>query len=1248
MYNLYKKILKQPSGGLSKIVIIKRLAIFILIVSRMQVSASEITQKITLFKTDASLIDVLTQIRSQSGYGFVLNSSFLKDAHLISIDVKNSELRSVLDQIFKNQPLTYSIDDKSVIIKKRNPSSIPLDKNNVKRFPKERQDSILYHGKVLDERGRPLPGATIFLRGGTKGSISAPNGDFQRYGTQKGIMVIKYVGYQNQEISLLGRKPNDEIVVRMVPGQEQLGEVNIVSTGYQTLDKTRITGSAEVITKQMLQHSNSPNLLSRLEGLSSTINFNNQLIPTNSANRTTRGISPLNNMTIRGKNTLLSSVLGSGGRELNYSGVPLVVIDGVPSPIPIESINPENVEQISILKDAAAASIWGARAANGVIVVTTKKGKYEQPLVVNFNSNFNVTEKMDLFYKKMMSVSDYIDVEQAIFPNKSIRTSSLIKPASAVSPVLELLKKVQEGKIDNATAQARIDALRENDYRRDYTKYFLRNAVSQNYSLGLSAGSKGFNYNLSAGYNKNINNTIGSDGNQITGSYSATLKPVKNLELGANINYFLQRSNNLNSAASIGQSLGSDSDTGIYPYSRLVDDQGNPVAVDRKYRPDFIKLLQDNYGSKVLALDYVPLNDINEGYVKTKVQNISLAVTANYRLSNLISTNFVYSYGSSENENNDLLRQNSWYLRNQINYYTARPGTTNQYGEDLSFKRGLPLGGIYHPSSLKSETQTLRGNLNINKVWNDRHEFTAIAGGELGQSYNNFRDDIYYGYDEKLLRSVQALPGFSANVPTLWNNDFGTPFGRLPGLGSGFRSIKTRTVSLFANSAYTYAKRYTISASIRNDASSDFGVGTNKWRSPFYSAGFKWTINNESFYKWDLVPSLALRATFGYNGNNNPLVYSTDFITYRGATVDPWTGLPYAERSGDNVSNSLLRPEKTAVLNLGIDFSFRNNRISGSLEYYKKNTTDLISSSPVDPATGFSIVNYNTASLKAYGVDLTLNSVNLRSRKFSWTSNFLMSTSRVKVIEVFATRPDIVNQFVEGYPNYNKGYDLTRLFAYTWAGLDPANGFPRGVLNNGQVVTIDNTSVGRDNFNMLATASSPGGNSPSLKFMGSGVPLLQGSLRNTFSYGNFSVSANILYKFGYYFRRSISDVVQYNPLLTTGVMQSADYRNRWKQPGDEVFTSVPAMPSTPGVDMDQFYYFSEINVLKGDHIRLQEVNPSYSFGGKNWGPLKNPRIYANLPMSDVIIWRANKAGVDPEAYDFPRQKTYSIGFSASF
>lgn len=1177
----------------------------------MQVSATTYGQKITLNQNKITIKEVFKEIKRQTGYDVLWQPEILNANKTIDVNFNKASVKDVIAKCIAGKDMTFEIEDSSVVIKQRHLFLGEGSALNIK-------DSVNYKGTVYDENGKPLAGATVRIKGSRSASITTELGNFVVFGPEKTIIVVSYLGYVTKEINTSPADANRSLKIMLSSTATGLGEVSIVSTGYQDVAKERATGSFELITKEQLQHSTDPNLLKRLEGITTSMDFRNDLRPTNSS-KPTRSI--LDNLTIRGKNTL-----EVGDDQANNSGKVLVVIDGIASPYSIDQVNPNDVESISILKDAAASSIWGSRAANGVIVVKTKKGSYETPLQVSFNSNVNITEKMDLFYKKYMSVLDFIDAQ--IFQFNTINTTigdpSLNVGQLAISPVADILNQQKRGLISSSEANQRLDDLRKNDIRNDYSKYILREAVTQSYSLALSGGTKGMAWRLSGGYDHLMNNTVKSGSNRTVLNYGISIKPLPKLELQANLIYNHQ---NLNSQSSNG-TLTADIDAFFYPYTKLADDEGNALEVTRTYSPQFIRLLETAHGDKILSYRFKPLENINYGYNKTKSDNFNVGLNSSYKILPSLLLNVAYNYNFGSDETVNLDQQNSYYTRDLINRYT----------NPTTFAHSIPLGAIYQPILAKSNNGTLRGQLSFNKTWQEKHNISAIAGVDIGQTYRKLRRDLYYGYDENTLSSTRNLD-FKDRQRLLFGDPFtGVGLASIP-MGGAITESRSRTVSHFTNFAYSYDSRYTLSASLRRDFSSIYGIKGNSGATPFYSIGTSWNINNEGFYDVSWLPYLKLRATFGYNGNANPGATADPLINYTPAD-QVFEGNLLAYGSVRNPTNSALRPEKTGIFNFGLDFGVKDNRLSGSIEYYEKRTKDLLTENNLDPSTGFSIFTTNTGNLRGWGTDITLNSLNIKSNLFRWNSNLLFSYNRVKVTRLNSAINRNAGELVSNPFAYSEGYDLSRAFAFQWAGLDPNSGAPRAYLN-GNILTISNDEVGSEAYRTLFSAPAS-----SIKFLGSIVPVYYGSLRNTFSYGGISMSVNLMYKLHYWFRRPLSDIVQYTRLYQNNKLQGAEYVKRWQKPGDETITNVPALIYPGSGAADQIYQYSDINILKGDHIRLQEINLSYSVNKKNWF-IKNPRIYANVSNLG-IIWRANKLGLDPDINDYPAPRTYSLGFSTNF
>lgn len=1204
--------MKKKATIYSKIQLLKLLRLFRLITLFLALGISHVSgityrQRVTIVKKAVTIEEVFKVIKRQTGFDIIWSDQQFNDKKYINVDFQMTPLTKVMSVCIAGQDVNFVQQDNAIIISKN---------SHFENLLSSRQDTLLYRGSVYTEDGKPLVGATVKSKDGFITTKTNDRGNFQIRCSKKNNLIFSFLGYISKEMTLTKLNSNNEIKVVLVAGTNNLIEVSVVSTGYQDLPKERATGSFETITKEQLQHSSDPDLIRRLEGITTSMDFNNQRQSSNSARGTNSAIA---NVTIRGKNTLNPVNFSD-----NTSGQVLVVIDGIASPYSIDKVNPNDVESVTILKDAASSSIWGSRAANGVIVIKTKRGLYDHPLSLSFNSNVNISKKLNLFYKNYMSVSDFIDAQifQFNISKTVLEDPSLDFTQPLASPVTEILNNRNQGLITENEATEQINSLRKNNIRNDYSKYILRDAVTQSYSLGLDGGSKKVAYRLSAAYDKMINNTINSDQDRLVLNYSTSISLLKNLEFTGSITYNQQRTHDQADQNRISASI----DNVFFPYTRLADENGNHLTVPLMYRPSFIELLKANFGDNILGMNYVPLDDINEGYTKTNSQGVNLNMAINYRLNSVFSTSIQYNYNLGYDKTDVLYGKDSFYMRNLINYYT----------DPVTFTKNIPVGGLYLPTNNNSSNQTIRGQLNIEKNWNAKNVISAIAGIDIGQNYFKMYQQQYYGYSDRTLKSNNQLD-YVNYVNTLFGDSYGFTDARIPYLALGLIDQRIRTYSIFSNAAYTYNRKYTLSASIRKDQSSEFGKGTNKGGTPFYSVGSSWNIANENFYHIDWLPSLRLRGTFGYNGNVNPQVSARPLITY---STDKNTSGLYDISFIQNVTNLKLRPEKTRIINLGLDYGLKNGVLSGSLEFYDKKTTDLLSSAPVDPSTGYSNLTINTATLHGWGSDLTLNSRNLQIGAFNWVTNFLMSYNRVKVVKLFSNSATTAAQVVAGSPNYNEGFDLSRLFGYRWAGLDPQTGDPRGYLN-GVPMTITSDQQGTSIYNSISSQPSS-----EAKYFGSTTPLYYGSLRNTFSYGPISFSANILFKLAYFFRRPMSELVQYNQLFSSGILQGGEYSKRWQTPGDEYTTNVPSIKYPATFARDAFYQFSEINVLKADHIRMQEINISYSLNKRNW-IIKNPKLYMNISNLG-IIWKANKDGLDPEVQDYPRPRIYSLGFNANF
>lgn len=726
-----------------------------------------------------------------------------------------------------------------------------------------------------------------------------------------------------------------------------------------------------------------------------------------------------------------------------------------------------------------------------------------------------------------------------------------------------------------------------------------------NSALSLSGGSKANRYFMSAGWDRNDESLVNNSYDRITLNASNTWSAIKDrLNITSGIYYTGSRRQNNNRGPS---SILFGSGSSLYPYARLKDDPGNNLAVTKDYR---LSLLEQAAADGLLNWDYKPLDEIYNSDNTTTLTDYRINARLNYNITKELSAEVLYQYWRSISEMRDLQDETTYYTRDLINRFS-------ELDADGTVIRHVPLGGILDMRTASSSSPNMRGQINYGRS-RANHELHALSGYEVRELVWNTSSFRYYGYDDDVATNqvvdyVNRFPQYDSPGST----------ARIPNI-DGLNSATDRFISYYANAAYTYAKRYTLSASARKDQSNLFGVRTNQRGVPLWSAGLAWNIHSEAFYKAAWLPYLKLRATYGYNGNINKSV--TAYTTARVTGNDYLSGLPYAVIT--NPPNPDLRWERVKVLNLGLDFELVNRVVSGSVEYFAKEGIDLIGTMPYPPSTGISSFTGNNASTRGHGLDLVLSTRNI-DREVKWTTSFIFNYLKEEVTHyevegnvnsylLYGSGGLGVNVPVEGKPLY-------AIYSYPWAGLDPVTGDPRSYLGGEP----------SSDYDAIVTEASP----ESIVYHGPARPTAFGALRNAISWKGLSLSFNISYRLGYYFRRAS---VAYNGILS-GNAGHGDYAQRWQKPGDEAFTDVPSMPSVININRDAVYRYSEVLVEKGDHIRLEDVNLTYTLNRNVLAalPIQRIQVYGYL-SNPGIIWKATDADVDP---DFPSMKPLrSIAF----
>lgn len=1032
--------------------------------------------------------------------------------------------------------------------------------------------------------GAAASGATIKVKDQSSFATTDDQGKFRISITGKtAVLSVSYVGFQPVELTVFATQTKP-LLIRLTESAGQLKEVK-VTTGYQELSKARTTGAFVQLDEALINRRVSTDLLSRLEFITPGLVFNRN-----------QGAG-INDISIRGRSTIFASAQ------------PLIILDNFPFEGDLNNINPNDIDNITVLKDAAAAAIWGSRAGNGVIVINTKKGRMNQPLEVNLNVNLTLAEKPDLFYQPVMPVSDFIDIERTLFARGFYNTVEASTIKAPLSPVVELLIAARDRTLSETEALKQIESLKSNDLRRDYEKYFYRNSLNQQYALQLKGGSASHRYFLSGGYDRNLASLVGNGYDRKSFNGNNTWSALADrLQFTSGI--FYTESTNTQNNPGTGLTMGS---APIYPYARLADDMGNPLPVTHDYRIGFVNSVTDK---GLLDWNYRPLEEIELADNRTVIRDFKINTNLRYTVIPGISAELLYQYGINRTDLRNHQSKATYFTRDLINRFT-------QVNADGSLRYPVPNNGILSLREGVQGSHNFRAQVNFNKHFSKQHVVQGVAGYELRHLNTRYMANRLYGYDDA--HALSVVTDF-LNPYKLYHSSTGST-ALIPN-SSSMTDLTDNNRSFYTSAAYSFLNRYILSASARIDQSNLFGVESNQKGVPLFSIGLSWNMQDEEFLKKDWIGLLKLRGTFGYNGNVDKSISAYATAHYLSGT-GTYTRLSYAAIV--NPPNPELRWERVRMLNLGVDFGLLNNRISGSFDYFRKAGLDLIGSTNFPASSGITSFRGNTASTRGAGFDLVLNSRNLDG-KIKWESAFMFSrsTERVSKYELAAT----ANSYLDGgnaalYPFLDR--PLSAFYSYRWAGLDPKKGDPMGYLNGEP----------SKEYLKLVQAATP----ENLVYNGPAKPVHFGSLINTVSYGPLSVSLGISYRLGYYFRQG---AVNYQGVLT-GVGTTGNYVGRWQQSGDENRTNIPSLPATVDVNRDRLYKYSDVLVQKADHVRLQDLTLNYTLN-RNSGrktPFKRLNLY--LYANNIgLIWTANKSGIDPDFQSLPPALTFSGGIKTDF
>lgn len=1171
-----------------------------------QVKAQGITQKkISIEFNNERLPSVLKRLEKISGYKILFTYDDVKK-FTVTGSVKDKSISEALNIIISNKPLEYHIEGQFVTITIKGPSK------QAKVFDVK--------GVVIsDDDGQPLIGATVLIKGSKSGVLTDLDGRFSiEKVPSNAVLQFSYIGMTPKEVT-----PSPVMNVTLNSNVQALSEV--VVTGMQKMDKRLFTGATNQLDADKVKLDGLADISRGLEGRAAGVSVQNV--------SGTFGTAP--KIRVRGA----TSIYGSSK--------PLWVVDGIimedaidvgPDDLSsgdaetlissaIAGLNADDIESFQILKDGSATSIYGARAMAGVIVVTTKKGKAGSSKI-NYTGEF--TTRMVPSYKEfnIMNSQQQMGIYQELEQKGWLNPADLFRAANTgvYGRMYRLIDqyKETEGRFGlSGTIGSRISYLREAEMRNtDWFDVLFSNNLSQNHSVSISSGSEkaSFYASLSAMFDPGWYKQ--SEVKRYTANMNASYNIYKNLSLN-----LISSASYRKQAAPGTMSAVPDIASGEITRSFDINPYSYALNTSRTLDP---------YAEYIA--NYAPFNildELNQNYMELNVLDVKFQGELKWKIipGLEVSALGAVRYQATSQEHNILDNSNQANAyRSGLDDATIRKengllytNPDNPYALPISI---LPEGGIYQRQDRRMVGYDFRGTVSWNHLFAEKHITNFFAGMEvndLQRTYSSFQ-----GWGMQF--SMGEIPSY---IYEFFKRGIENG-SRYYGLGHSL----TRSVAGFANATYSYDGRYTINGTFRYEGTNRMGRSRSSRWLPTWNISGAWNVHEEKFFK-SLEPTLSnltFKASYSLTGDRGPAdVTNSQAIIRSYSAYRPFTDVQETGLYISDPENSELTYEKKHELNLGIDIGFIRNRINFSADWYTRNNYDLIGMIPTQGLSG-SIYKYaNVASMKSNGVEFTLSTKNIKTKDFSWNSDFIFSYAQNEVTELKGRTS--MMELVTGSGFARKGYPVRGLFSIPFVGLDE-DGLPQYLIN-GKVTSTDINFQERDKLDYL-------------KYEGPTDPTITGSFGNVFTYKGFKLNIFMTYAFG--------NVVRLNPVFSYQYDDLAalprEFKNRWTLTGDEKKTNIPTILSKP-VYLDNptlylaynAYNSSTERVAKGDFIRMKEISLAYDFPSKWLAPAKISNLSLKIQATNLFLLYADKKlnGQDPEfvntggvASPVPRQFTLTV------
>lgn len=871
-------------------------------------------KNLSLHLKNVTLEEALGQIRQKGEYSLWYRNEEVNLKKKVSLDIQNGNITQILDSLFEGENLKYIIEDNHIVIFKADGTS-----------KSAQQTTKRITGVIKDNHGEPIIGCNIMEKGTSNGTITSVDGDFSLNVAEKAVLQVSYIGYLTQEIPVQNKQ---NVTVTLQEDAQMLDEVVVV--GYGLAKKSDLTGSISQVKAESMQNytpsSVSDLLRNSIPGMSVGYSVS------------AKGSS---DMMIRGDNTLTA---GSS---------PLIIVDGVIYNGDISDINPNDIEKLDIMKDASSAAVYGSRATNGVVAITTKKGNSQKP-VINFSGSVGISTAANRVkpYDKEGFIKWRSDMFKSVYSATVPQTpwSPFDDPRTIDPQYLDQWmayhSTTQDNLVDAWLSGLRLTGLEIENYKSgrsiDWEDYIFHNGPREDYNLSLSGKKEDFSYYWSLGYMTNESLVKGDEFSTIRSRVNIEGKPARFLKVGLNAQFSYRDESSV--PADVNQY------TKLTPYSSFYEDDEETL---RLYPNDdnqaLHPLLNPTYRSR--EQEYFTL--FPKIYATLDLP-FGITYTVNY------TTRFVFYH----NHTHDSSAHPQWKL----------------FG-----------GSASRENSLRREWQ-VDNIINWNKTFAQKHkvDVTFLVNAE------QFRNDT-----EKMNNQ-----NFSPN-DILGYHDMS--IGNLPEISSN-DEIRTSD-ALMARLNYGFVNKYLLTLSVRRDGSSLFGYSNP--RATFPAAALGWVLSEEKFFKVKFVDYLKLRASWGINGNRDIDNYAalSKMLAEKSLNTDvSGTPIIIPTLEINTMGNKKLKWEKTEAYNLALDFRLFNGILNGTIETYYMSTTDVLVNRELPTITGYKRVYANLGEIRNKGLELSLSSTNMKQHNFEWTSNLLFALNRNKIISITGEKYDVFDK----------------------------------------------------------------------------------------------------------------------------------------------------------------------------------------------------------------------------------------------